>query len=214
MIEFRAYFDRVLARVRSDPSGDSLLAVLVRSGYPSNDVEEAELFANVTFVLGAGHETTTSLIGNGMRLLLIHPHQLDAIRTNGALVGGAVEELLRFESPVQWTSRQALDDAEIGGVTIRGGESVLISLGAANRDARMFPDPDRMDIRRANAARHLAFSGGVHFCLGAALSRVEGSVGLTKLIERLPTLRVLEDRPLQWKRGSTIRTLETLPAAF
>ena len=214
MIEFRAYFDRVVARVRSDPAGDSLLAALVRNGYPSNDVEEAELFANVAFVLGAGHETTTSLIGNGTRILLNHRDQLEPLRNNPSLVGGAVEELLRFESPVQWTSRQALEDVEVGGVKIRGGESVLISLGAANRDARMFPDPDRLDIRRSNAARHLAFSGGIHFCLGAALSRVEGSVGLTKLIKRLPALRVLQDRPLQWKRGSTIRTLETLPAVF
>src|SRR5439155_10435510 len=150
---------------------------------------------------------------NGIRILKEHPDQLELLRRDPSLVANAAEELLRFESPVQWTSRQALEDVEIGGVTIKTGESILLSLGAANRDAKMFPDPDRLDITRKNASRHLAFSGGIHFCLGAALSRVEAQVGINTLLRRLPTLRI-EPQPLRWKSGSTIRTLESLPAAF
>ena len=213
MIEMRAYFDRIMEAVRLDPNGNNLLSMLVRSGYPANEDEQLELFSNCAFLLGAGHETTTSLIGNGIRILKEHPDQLELLRRDPSLVANAAEELLRFESPVQWTSRQALEDVAIGGVTIKTGESILLSLGAANRDAKMFPDPDRLDITRKNASRHLAFSGGIHFCLGAALSRVEAQVGINTLLRRLPTLRI-EPQPLRWKSGSTIRTLESLPAAF
>jgi cytochrome P450 len=214
MIEFRAYFDRIMERVRAEPSADNLLGMLMRSGYPANETEQAELFANVVFLLGAGHETTTSLIGNGLRVLQNHSDQLQRLRDEPSLVSGAVEELLRYESPVQWTSRQALADVEIGGITIKSGESVLVSLGAANRDPKQFPDPDHLDIARRNASRHLAFSGGIHFCLGAALSRVEAQIGINAIISRMPNLHIDPSQSLQWKTGSTIRTLETLPATF
>jgi cytochrome P450 len=213
MIDMRAYFDRIMEGVRRDPSANNLLSMLVRAGYPSNEEEQAELFSNCVFLLGAGHETTTSLIGNGMRILKNHPDQLEKLQENPSLVAGAVEELLRFESPVQWTSRQATADVQLGEVTIKAGDSVLISLGAANRDPKQFPDPDRLDITRKDAHRHLAFSGGIHFCLGAGLSRVEAQVGLTTLLRRLPGLTIPEQK-LRWKSGSTIRTLESLPAAF
>jgi len=147
-------------------------------------------------------------------VLQSHPDQLEKLRGDPSLVAGAVEELLRFESPVQWTSRQAKEDVDVGGVLIRKGDSILVSLGAANRDPRQFPDPDRLDITRKDAAKHLAFSGGIHFCLGAALSRVEAQVGLATLLRRLPRLRVEQSGKLKWKIGSTLHTLEELPAAF
>ena len=214
MIEMRAYFDRILDGWREKP-GDNLLSLLIKSGYPASENDQMELFSNCVFLLGAGHETTTSTIGNGFRILLAHRDQFEKLQAEPQkLIAGAIEELLRFESPVQWTSRQAKEDVEVGGVRIATGESVLISLGAANRDPRQFPDPDRLDITRKDAHRHLAFSGGIHFCLGAALSRVEAQVGIATLIRRLPHLKIDTNEPLRWKSGSTIRTLESLPAAF
>jgi cytochrome P450 len=214
MIEMRAYFDRILEQWRQEPGDNNLLSMLLKSGYPANEEEQRELFSNCVFLLGAGHETTTSTIGNGFRILLAHRDQLERLQADPKLIAGAVEELLRFESPVQWTSRQAKEDVEVGGVTIAAGESVLISLGAANRDPRQFSDPDRLDVTRKDAHRHLAFSGGIHFCLGAALSRVEAQVGIGTLLRRLPKLKIDTNEPLRWKSGSTIRTLESLPAVF
>jgi cytochrome P450 len=213
MIEMRAYFDDILENLRKQP-GDNLLSTLMKSGYPANENDQMELFSNCVFLLGAGHETTTSTIGNGFRILLAHRGEFEKLRADPKLIAGAVEELLRFESPVQWTSRQAKEDVEVGGIKIEAGESVLISLGAANRDPRQFADPDRLDVTRKDAHRHLAFSGGIHFCLGAALSRVEAQVGIGTLLRRLPNLKIDTEQPLRWKSGSTIRTLESLPAAF
>ena len=212
MIDMRVYFDEVLERWRRAP-GNNLLSMLLKNGYPSNEDEQAELFSNCVFLLGAGHETTTSLIGNGFRVLRNHPDQFELLARDPSIITTAVEELLRYESPVQWTSRQTRADVTVGAVEIKAGDSLLISLGAANRDPRQFPDPDRLDLKRKDAHRHLAFSGGVHFCLGAALSRVEAQVGLLTLLRRLPTVRI-EQNDLKWKTGSTIRTLESLPAAF
>ena len=213
MIDMRAYFDDILEKLRREP-GSNLLSMLMKSGYPASETEQGELFSNCVFLLGAGHETTTSTIGNGFRILLAHREQFEKLRQSPSLVPQAVEELLRFESPVQWTSRQAKEDVEIAGVRIKAGEAVLISLGAANRDPRQFPDPDTLDIARKDAHRHLAFSGGIHFCMGAALSRVEAQVGIATLLRRLPGLKIDPQQPLKWKAGSTIRTLESLPAAF
>ena len=140
-------------------------------------------------MLAAGFETTVNLLGNGIRMLLDTPEHLDTLRQRPELWPNAVEEILRLESPVQLTARLALNDVEMAGTRINRGEMVVVYLAAANRDPEVFPDPHRFDIERPNAGKHLAFSGGRHFCLGAALARAEGEVGLRTFFDRFPEVR-------------------------
>ena len=140
-------------------------------------------------MLAAGFETTVNLLGNGIRMLLDAPEHLDTLRQRPELWPNAVEEILRLDSPVQLTARVALNDVEMAGMQINAGELVVVYLAAANRDPAVFPDPHRFDIERPNAGKHLAFSGGRHFCLGAALARAEGEVGLRTFFERFPEVR-------------------------
>ena len=174
-----------LASLRANP-GDNLMSQLIDAADSGVRLDEAELQAVAGLVLAAGFETTVNLLGNGIRLLLGAPDQLAALTEDPSLWPGAVEEILRLDSPVQLTARIALTDTDVAGTTVRAGEVVVICLAAANRDPEVFPDPHRMDIRRPNAGRHLAFSGGRHFCLGAALARSEGEVGLRSFFERFP----------------------------
>jgi cytochrome P450 len=139
--------------------------------------------------LAAGFETTVNLLGNGIRMLLDAPGQLETLRTRPELWPNAVEEILRLDSPVQLTARVALDDVEVAGMPVKAGEMVVIYLAAANRDPSVFDDPHRFDVERPNAGKHLAFSGGRHFCLGAALARAEGEVGLRTFFDRFPEVR-------------------------
>jgi cytochrome P450 len=139
--------------------------------------------------LAAGFETTVNLLGNGIRMLLDTPGHLDTLRRRPQLWPNTVEEILRLDSPVQVTARVALKDVEVAGMRIERGELAVIYLAAANRDPSVFPDPHRFDIERPNAGRHLAFSGGRHFCLGAALARAEGEVGLRTFFDRFPEAR-------------------------
>ena len=140
-------------------------------------------------VLAAGFETTVNLLGNGIRMLIDAPDQLAVLRENPQLWPNAVEEILRLDSPVQLTARVACKDTDVAGTRVARGEMVVTYLGAANRDPAVFDDPHRFDVQRANAGRHLAFSGGRHFCLGAALARAEGEVGLRTFFERFPAAR-------------------------
>ena len=180
-----------LRELRRAP-GDNLMSQLIQmaeSGSAETHLNEDELQAIAGLVLAAGFETTVNLLGNGIRMLLDTPEHLDTLRQRPELWPNAVEEILRLDSPVQLTARVALKDAEVAGIRIQGGELVIIYLGAANRDPSVFPDPHRFDIERSNAGRHLAFSGGRHFCLGAALARAEGEVGLRTLFDRFPGAR-------------------------
>jgi cytochrome P450 len=129
-------------------------------------------------------------------------------------MNNAVEELLRYESPVQWSGRRATEEIELAGHRIAKNEFVFISLGAANRDPRQFPDPDRLDLARANAPKHLAFSGGNHYCLGASLGRIELQVGFATMLRRLKNFRLRPGGKLHWRTGTAIRTLESLPIEF
>ena len=156
-------------------------------------LDESELRAVAGLVLAAGFETTVNLLGNGIRLLLNSPDQLAALHEDPSLWPNAVEEILRLDSPVQLTARVALRDTEIAGVQVQAGEIVIICLAAANRDPEVFSDPHRFDVRRPNAGRHLAFSGGRHFCLGAALARIEGEVGLRSFFEQFPDAQLAGD---------------------
>ena len=180
-----------LEQLRRNP-GDDLMSQVIQkaeSGSAETYLSANELQAIAGLVLAAGFETTVNLLGNGIRMLLDTPEHLDTLRQRPELWPNAVEEILRLESPVQLTARLALNDVETAGTRINRGEMVVVYLAAANRDPEVFPDPHRFDIERPNAGKHLAFSGGRHFCLGAALARAEGEVGLRTFFERFPGVR-------------------------
>ena len=172
-------------------------------------LSDGELFSTCVLLLIAGHETTTNLIGNGVLALLRHPHELARLRREPTLIGSAVEELLRYESPVQLTSRVAKEDLEMGGKHIQAGEEVSLLLGAANRDPVRFTDPDRLDLARSDNP-HVAFGYGMHFCLGATLARIEGQVAIHSLPQRFADLRLMNDAP-EWREGVMLRGLKQLP---
>jgi cytochrome P450 len=188
---FDAWLAGHLQQLRRAP-GDDLMSQVIRSaesGTAETHLDEAELRAIAGLVLAAGFETTVNLLGNGIRMLLDTPELLETLRRRPELWPNAVEEILRLDSPVQLTARVALKDVELAGRQIEAGELVVVYVAAANRDPKVFPDPHRFDIERPNSGRHLAFSGGRHFCLGAALARAEGEVGLRTFFERFPEVR-------------------------
>lgn len=213
MIEMREYFDKIVAELKAHPN-DSLLSQILTPEGGSEPMDLDELFGNCVFLLAAGHETTTSVMGNGVLALLKHRDQMQKLMADPSLMPNAVEELLRFESPVQWTSRRAKEDLELAGVKIAKNSMVMVSMGAANRDARQFPEPNKLDITRQNANKNLAFSGGNHFCLGAALARIELQVGLTELLKRLKNIRVKEGFAVTWREGHTLHSFDSLPIEF
>lgn len=188
---FSSWLAEHLQRLRREPS-DNVMSQLIQtaeSGSAETYLNENELQAIAGLVLAAGFETTVNLLGNGIRTLLDAPEHLDALRRRPELWPNAVEEILRLESPVQLTARMARGDVEIAGHQVARGDLVLVYLAAANRDPAVFSDPHSFDIERPNAGRHLAFSGGRHFCLGAALARAEGEVGLRTFFDRFPEVR-------------------------
>lgn len=188
---FNFWLTEHLQQLRRNP-GDDLMSQLIQkaeSGSAETYLDEAELHAVAGLVLAAGFETTVNLLGNGIRMLLDHPEHLATLSQRPHLWAGAVEEILRLESPVQLTARCALNDTEVAGVPVERDELVVVYVAAANRDPAVFTDPNRFDIERDNAGRHLAFSGGRHFCLGAALARAEGEVGLRAFFDRFPDVR-------------------------
>ena len=202
------YFSDLLAGRRRHPGNDLLSAVVHAATW-----SEEDLLATCVLLFFAGHETTINLIGNGMLALLQTPEQLDVLRHAPEMVPTAVEELLRFDSPVQRTARVALIDVELDGLhTIRAGETVTLMLGAANRDPAQFVDPDRLDLARPNASQHLSFGAGIHYCLGAPLARLEAQIAISRLVERLPELQLLDGRA-RWRPTFGLRGLDCLPVA-
>ncbi|WP_054815115.1 cytochrome P450 [Nocardia arizonensis] len=198
------YFDDHLARLRREP-GEDILSALVTAG----DLDDYALKANASLLMGAGFETTVNLIGNGVVQLLAHPDQLDRLRADADLWPNAVEEILRIDSPVQTTARTALEDVELDGQVVRRGHTIILSLAGANRDPKVFADPARFDITRANAKEHLSFSNGIHVCLGASLARMEATHALRALFERFPNL-ALDGTPAR-RQLFTLHGFERLP---
>ncbi|TDQ00937.1 cytochrome P450 [Labedaea rhizosphaerae] len=186
--ELNAWFDQHLARLRRDP-GDDLLSQLVHTVEDGDQLTDLELRTTASLLLGAGFETTVNLIGNGAQLLLAHPEQLDKLRADPTGWPGAVEEVLRYDSPVQITARIAGKATELADRPVPKGRGVVVMIGGANRDPDVFTDPHTFDVTRSNAREHLAFAAGIHYCLGAQLARLEGQVALRTLFERLPKLR-------------------------
>jgi cytochrome P450 len=205
------YFRGLIAERRAAPR-DDMLSALIAAEEAGDKLNEEELLATCILLLVAGHETTVNLIGNGTLALLRHPDQLRKLRERPGLIVTAVEELLRFDGPVQRTARIPSEDITIGGQTIGKGEMVMPFLGAADRDPTQFPDPDRLDITRADN-RHIAFGMGIHFCLGAPLARMEGQIAINTLLARLPKLALATDRP-QFRQSLTLRGLQALPLSF
>lgn len=188
---FNFWLAEHLRQLRRAP-GEDLMSQLIQaaeSDAADTHLDETELQAVAGLVLAAGFETTVNLLGNGIRLLLDAPDHLRTLSQRPQLWPNTVEEILRLESPVQLTARVARNDTEVAGAAIKRGELVVVYLAAANRDPSVFADPHRFDIERANAGKHLAFSGGRHFCLGAALARAEGEVGLRTFFDRFPDVR-------------------------
>ncbi|MFE2144670.1 cytochrome P450 [Streptomyces sp. NPDC059456] len=219
-----AYLRALIALKRENPDGKGLLSALLTAGDDEDGdgdgdgdrdgdaLTEDEITSMSFLLVVAGHQTTVNLVANGIHALLTHPDQLAALRADPARVHGAVEEVLRYESPSGLASlRYATERITVGRVTIREGDFVQISLLGADRDPAVFTDPDRFDIGRADAGRHLAFGHGIHHCLGAPLARLQGEIALTRIIERFPRLRLHEAHEARWQSNPRHRGLLSLP---
>jgi cytochrome P450 len=201
----------LIAERRASPRGD-LLSALIAAEEQGDKLSEDELIATCILLLIAGHETTVNLIGNGTLALLRHPEELRRLRETPGLIASAVEELLRYDGPVQRTARVTNTEVTIGGRTIPKGEMVMPFIGAADRDPSQFPDPDRLDLGRGDN-RHIAFGWGIHFCLGAPLARLEGQIAIDTLVRRLPGLALVDAEP-EYRQSLTLRGLKALPVTF
>jgi cytochrome P450 len=208
------YFQQLFDLRRKQP-GDDLITQLVQAEEDGSKLSNEELTANIILLFGAGHETTVNLIGNGLLALHRNPDQLALLKANPGLITNAIEEFLRYDSSVQLTGRVALEDIEdLGGKRIPKGETVLCLLGSANHDPEVYPDrPGSLDITRPNV-RPLSFGGGIHFCLGAQLARIEAEIAIASLLRRLPDLRLDDAENPQWRPTFVLRGLKELPASW
>ncbi|MEU1201618.1 cytochrome P450 [Streptomyces sp. NPDC005813] len=214
VVAMLGFFGELLADKREEPA-DDLLSDLIAVRDEGDRLSEDELMSLAFLILFAGYENTVQLIGNAVLALLQNPEQLDALRAEPTRIGAAVEEFHRFEGPALLAIRRfATEDMTIGGVTVPAGETVLLSLAAANRDSTRFPDPDRLDLSR-DASGHLALGHGVHHCLGAPLARAETEIALTALLERFPELALADtDTSPRWRRSLRARGLLALPVSY
>ncbi|WP_298371813.1 cytochrome P450 [uncultured Bradyrhizobium sp.] len=208
------YFHQLFELRRRQP-GDDLTTQLVQAEEDGQKLTNEELTANIILLFGAGHETTVNLIGNGLLALFRNPDQLALLKANPGLITNAIEEFLRYDSSVQLTGRVALEDIEdLGGKRIPKGESVLCLLGSANHDEAVYPDhPEKLDIQRPNV-KPLSFGGGIHFCLGAQLARIEAEIAISTLLRRIPDLRLDDAENPEWRPTFVLRGLKRLPASW
>lgn len=211
VIAFSAYLSDLVERRRRNLDDDptDVLSCLIR-GEGEEQLSEQELLQNCIFILNAGHETTTNLIGNGVYELLWHPGELAKLRRDPSLINGAVEEILRFQSPNQIGNRQVASSTDVAGLTLAAGEQVVLMIGAANRDPGHFAKPDLFDIERS-PNNHLAFASGIHMCVGMSLARLEGRIAISRLFERFPRLRP-DGEPVRQRRAR-FRGFQTVPLA-
>jgi cytochrome P450 len=207
-----AYFEALFEQRRREPR-DDLITQLVQAEEAGDRLTTTELRANVSLLFAAGHETTVNLIGNGFYSLLRRPDQWQALRDDPKLVPNAIEEILRFESPVQAVGRTVLEPIEFSGVVLEKNDIVVSLIGGANRDPAVFEDPERLDVTRTDL-RPLSFGGGIHFCLGAQLARIEAAVVFETILRRLPNLRLTDPDHPQWRPSFVLRGLTELPVAW
>jgi pimeloyl-[acyl-carrier protein] synthase len=205
------YIGSIIAERRKNPS-DDLISGMIAAQEERQMLTDAELLSTSFLLLIAGFETTTNLIGNGVLALLRHPEQLERLRADRELLPSAIEEFLRYDSPVQFLGRTTKEPVELGGESLPAKAGVMILLGSANRDPQQFPEPDRFDIGREDNA-HVSFGWGLHHCLGAPLARLEGEVAFTALLDRFPEWR-MEDGGLARRPNPMLRGLARLPLAF
>ena len=209
--QLKDYIATQMAEQRNSPN-DCLIYALMTAEIDGQRLSDDEIIANTIITLIGGHETTTNLIASGFLTLLERPAAYEDLRGHPEIIASAVEELLRFESPVQHTARIAPEDMELGGKAIKKGAHVVAGLAAANRDPNRFADPDRLDLVRADN-RHLAFGRAAHFCFGAPLARMEGQIAFNKLLSRLSNPKILEDK-LTWRSNAGLRSLTSLNISF
>jgi cytochrome P450 len=205
--ELEGYFAETIRKRRGERR-DDLLSILLDAADDADVMTEEELYAQCVMLLFGGHETTRNLIGNGIYTLLKHPDFYAELRNDERLLPSAVEELLRYESPVQAFGRVVKADLEIDGTRLPAGSAITFMIGAAHRDSRQYSDPDRLDLRRPHN-RHLAFGGDAHVCLGSTLARLEGRLSISALTRRFPKLRLIDERP-DWGPNFAFRGLNTL----
>jgi hypothetical protein len=208
LVELTEFFRKTVAERRRN-KGKDLISLLIDIEEEGEVLTEEELYAQCIALLFAGHETTRNLIGNGMYTLLRHPHKTAELREKPEGIRAAVEEILRYESPVQFTARVLKEDIEVCGQRIPKGWSILCMLGAANRDPKQFKEPDQLDLKRLNN-QHLAFSAGPHFCIGSQLARLEGQIAILNLVQRFPDMKLTGPRP-EWASTFGFRGLKSLP---
>jgi cytochrome P450 len=211
LFELTDFFRQTVAERRRN-KGTDLISLLIDIEEEGEVLTEEELYAQCIALLFAGHETTRNLIGNGMYTLLQHPQETAELREEPEMIRTAVEELLRYESPVQFTARVLKEDIEICGQRIPKKWSILCMLGAANRDPKRFDEPNRLDLKRLNN-QHLAFSAGPHACIGGQLARLEGQVALLNLVQRFPKMKHTGPRP-EWASTFGFRGLKSLPVVL
>ena len=209
--ELTEFLREIVTQRRKEPK-DDLLSALVTAEDQGDSFSEDELYSMCILLIFAGHETTTNLIGNGILALLENPMQLELLRQQPSLVESAVEEIIRYNGPVQTTSRTAVEDLQIGDRQIAKGDRVSLTLGAANRDPARFSDPDLFDIKRTDG-RHIGFGFGIHFCLGAALARMESQAAIDAMVKRMPDM-FLGEQVLEWKNNPVLRGLKELLVTF
>lgn len=207
VLALREFLDGLIAERRRN-LGDDLLSALIEAEDGGDRLDHEELIATLILLLIAGHETTANLIGNGLLALTRHPAELERFRAEAGSDREAVEELLRYDGPIQMTQRITLDEVEIDGARIPARRIVVLCVGSANRDPTVFPDPDRLDLAR-KPTQHVAFGGGSHFCIGAPLARAEARIALRALVERLGEFEVVDSRPA-WRPSFTVRGLHHL----
>jgi hypothetical protein len=211
MAKLKEFLRETAAQRRTDPK-DDLFSALVTAEDQGDTFSEDELYSMCAMLIFAGHETTTNLIGNGILALLQNPLELERLRHDPALIESAVEEIIRYTGPVQAVSRIALESLQIGDKQIAKGERLSLNIGSANRDPAQFNNPNQFDIQR-NEGRHLGFGFSIHFCLGAALARMEAQAVIGSVVRRMPELR-LEEPGLEWRSHPVLRGLTTLPVTF
>jgi cytochrome P450 len=208
LIELTEFFRRTVAE-RKKNKGNDLISLLIDIEEEGEVLTEEELYAQCIALLFAGHETTRNLIGNGMYTLLKHPQETAELRENPDMIRTTVEELLRYESPVQFTARVLKEDIEICGQRIPRRWTILCMLGAANRDPKRFKEPNKLDLKRLNN-QHLAFSAGPHACIGGQLARLEGQIAIQNLVQRFPNMKLTGPKP-EWASTFGFRGLKSLP---
>jgi len=205
---FKDAFKDALDMRRASPR-DDLITHLMQVQETGDRLSHDELTANIILLFVAGYETTSNLIGNAVLALLSHPAELARVRNDGVITQNAVDELLRYDTPVQFTGRTVMEDLVFEGEDLRKGDFVVACLGAGNRDPDAFDRPDELNLLR-EGVRPLSFGGGIHFCLGAQLAKIESEIALSMLFERFPKLRLSGSEPFRWKPGFVVRGLQFL----